>query len=97
MKIKLNSDLENVLRQHPGVQNAIEQRVDAGVAKAKLECPVETGRARDSIHKERTGEVEWKIVGGGPGVDYFEYVEYGTRHDDADHPLLKAIDAVRTP
>lgn len=97
MKVKLNADLETTLRQHPAVQEAIEQRVDRAVAKAKHECPVETGRARDSIRKQRTGEVEWKIVGGGPGVDYFTYVEFGTRHDDADHPLLKSIDALRTP
>lgn len=66
------------------VLSALEQAIERGLEKigltaeayAKLECPVDTGRLRNSItHEVRIGE---KAVYIGTNVEYAPYVELGT-------------------
>lgn len=96
MKVNMDEAAVQRLLHSPEVQEEMERRCELGVAFAKNDCPVETGRARDSIRKERQPDGNWKILGGGiNGVDYFEYIEYGTRDTETHHPLLHAAEAVK--
>ena len=64
------------------VEKEIEREVEKGALKiadtAKMNCPVDTGHLRESIHSD----VEWQgntcigIVG--TNVEYAPYIEYGT-------------------
>ena len=76
------------------VLSALEQAVERSLEKigltaeayAKLECPVDTGRLRNSItHEVRTGE---KAVYIGTNVEYAPYVELGTSKM-AERPYLR--------
>lgn len=95
MRVDLDQTAIRQLVHDPAVQAELQRRTELGAASAKSHCPVRTGRARDSIHAEHQADGSWQLQGGGQGVDYFEYIEYGTRYDPAQHPLLKAADAVR--
>lgn len=96
MKVDIDEAAVQRLRELPEVQAELERRVLRGVQHAKSECPVDTGRAQTSIRGQRVEDGNWRIVGGGTGgVDYFEYIEYGTRDTEAHHPILKSLDALR--
>ena len=77
------SDLKTKLSQ------ALE--VIGGMAEsyAKGACPVDTGRLRNSITHEQTGENEETI---GSGVEYAPYVELGTTRMQAQPFLTPAAE-----
>lgn len=56
---------------------------------AKLNCPVDTGRLRNSITHERDDEEGQVQIG--TNVEYAPYVEYGTSRMDAQPYLEPAI------
>ena len=67
------------------VSIALESIGQAAEGYAKDECPVDTGRLRNSIaHEVVDGE---KAVYIGTNVEYAKYVEYGEK---ATHPVGKA-------
>jgi len=96
VKVDIDEIAVQRLRELPEVQAELERRVLRGVQHAKSECPVDTGRAQGSIRGQRVEGGNWRIVGGGiNGVDYFDEIEFGTRHQEAHHPILKSLDALR--
>ena len=56
---------------------------------AKLNCPVDTGRLRNSITHERNDKEGYVQVG--TNVEYAPYVEYGTSRQSAQPYLTPAI------
>lgn len=57
-------------------------------AHAKVQCPVDTGRLRNSItHAETTNQMQV-----GTNVEYGPYVELGTSHNKAQPYLRPAIE-----
>lgn len=66
------------------IERALESVGITAEAYAKLNCPVDTGRLRNSI----THVVDDKAVYIGTNVEYAGYVELGTRHQKAQ-PYLK--------
>lgn len=54
-----------------------EEMLDAIVIKAKHNCPVDTGRLKDSIRWEKRGTNKYIII---VDVPYAKYIEYGTRY-----------------
>lgn len=60
-------------------------------ADAKIACPVETGRLRDSLDYEVRGAT----LNVGTNVDYAVYVEEGTRYMNAEPFLRPALYRVR--
>lgn len=56
---------------------------------AKLNCPVDTGRLRNSITHQRNDEKEYVQIGS--NVEYAPYVEYGTSRMHAQPYLEPAI------
>lgn len=62
--------------------------VDAAVEEAKRRTPVDTGAARDSIHRENTGaEIVW-----GFHVEHGFYIEVGANGRAGRYPLRGAAD-----
>ena len=62
------------------VPNIMDRSAHKVLSDAKRRCPVDTGALRASGRVEKKGRGERHIVfgGQGTGVDYAEYVEYGT-------------------
>ena len=53
---------------------------------AKKDCPVDTGRLRNSIIHQREGK-ETEIIG--TNVEYAPYVEYGTSRNRHPQPFIR--------
>lgn len=75
-------------------KRALREEVSNIVQTAKMNCPVDTGKLRDSVHEEEeNGGLTYKIVAdakNAQGVPYGKYVEYDPR---IAHPFLNpAID-----
>ena len=62
-RLKRNEDFETLLNEI--------------VLKARHNCPVDTGRLRNSIRWEKQGYGKYKII---CDVPYAKYIEYGTRY-----------------
>lgn len=96
MDFQPNTEVIDQLADLPELQEHLQRVTEVGVRYAKTQCPVRTGRARDSIRNEADPSGSWWILGGGVNnVDYFDEIEFGTRYEEAHHPLLKSIDAMR--
>lgn len=69
-------------------KRALREEVSNIVQTAKLNCPVDTGKLRDSVHEEEENNgLTYKIVAdakNAQGVPYGKFVEYGL----ANHPFL---------
>lgn len=72
----------------PRIAKATEEAVDATLlaieTDAKLLAPVDTGRLRSDIRREKTGRFSGKVA---TNVVYAPYVEFGTRTNRAQ-PFL---------
>lgn len=76
------------------VRKGIDQTTAATVAPAKANTPVRTGRAQGSIQfrpAERRGN-RWVGLVGSFNVNYFIWLEIGTRHRKGRHMLRRAAD-----
>lgn len=73
------------------VSDFLERLGVAIEADAKVACPVDTGRLRDSIEHEVNG----RTLRVGTNVEYAVYVEEGTRYMDAEPFLRPALYRVR--
>ena len=71
-----------------GILNALEAVGETAEGYAKLACPVDTGRLRNSITHEVSGGE--KAVYIGTNVEYAEYVERGTSRQAAQPYLVPA-------
>jgi HK97 gp10 family phage protein len=86
------SGLDTVLANLDAFHQQFIEKVDEAVqfaginteARAKMRCPVDTGRLRSSILYEKTGTASCTI---GTNVEYAIYQEMGTRKMPA-HPFL---------
>lgn len=76
------------------------EAINRGVARAahltadlaKQLAPVDTGKLRDSIHVEQgAGPADWEVVA---GVEYAQWVEYGTAVSPAQPFLTPAMEAI---
>jgi hypothetical protein len=62
---------------HPRMYDKMmDEIVKDTVSLIRSRCPVDTGALLNTIRSEKSGD-DWKIVVGGDGVDYAEYLEYG--------------------
>lgn len=73
-------------------EDAISDLADDAVAHMKGVVPVDTGKLRDSISKEGGG---LHVTVGPRGVEYAEYVEYGTSRAPAQPYVRPTIQWVR--
>lgn len=96
---QLSSELPAITAElFPKVIAALEASADLVVERAKERVPVDTGRLRDSIHKESnpaTPEGVYVRAGGkvdGTDVFYGHMVEFGTVHDAAEPFLIPALE-----
>ena len=71
------------------VNNALEIIGLKGEGYAKLICPVDTGRLRNSITHEQEGKYTELI---GTNVEYAPYVEMGTQRQKAQPYLKPAVE-----
>ncbi len=76
-----------------GVPNIMDRSAHKILSDAKRRAPVDTGALRASGRVEKKGRGERHIVfgGQGTGVDYAEYVEYGTLFMEAQPYLRPAM------
>lgn len=73
-----------------GVTNdAINEFADEVVTHMKGVVPVDTGKLRDSIEKKQEGD---SVSVGPRGVEYAEYVEYGTSRSPAQPYVRPTIE-----
>jgi HK97 gp10 family phage protein len=87
VEVKMTSnrkELEKELKE--AVERALEAVGLTAEAYAKLDCPVDTGRLRNSISHAVDVNEEAAYIG--TNVEYAPYVEYGTRRM-APRPYLK--------
>lgn len=89
MKIKMENDFSELMEQaaFSQIERALEHVGLLMERNAKLACPVDTGRLRNSIshtHDKNTAYV-------GTNVEYAPYVEMGTVNTDAQPYLKPAI------
>ncbi len=88
----------------PSIAAQLDERVDAALRlgaesieqDAKGRAPINTGRLRDAIHTERTGEGEYTVIAGDDGVFYGHLVELGTTRTPAHPFLIPALEARRS-
>ena len=75
------------------IPNIMDRSAHKVLADAKRLAPVDTGALRASGRVEKKGRAERHIVfgGQGTGVDYAEYVEYGTLYMEAQPYLRPAM------
>lgn len=96
LKIEISSDAEKILRQFNNTET-VEKDVSKLVKKtlygverdAKRECPVDTGRLKGSINTNIISSYSGEV---GTNVSYAEYVEYGTRYQEAQPYFGPAVD-----
>lgn len=87
----------------PAITATLDERIEvalkAGAEQieqdAKSRAPVDSGRLRDSIHADRTGNLEYSVIAGGDGVFYGHLVEFGTSKTPARPFLIPAGEAKR--
>lgn len=89
MKFKMENDFSDLIEQatFSQIETALEKVGLAAERYAKLACPVDTGRLRNSIthtHDKNTAYV-------GTNVEYAPYVEMGTKNTKAQPYLKPAI------
>ncbi len=74
----------------PKASHAVRETAFAIEAQAKANAPVDTGNLRGSIQAEMTGDLSAQI---NVGAEYGPYVEFGTRHQNAQPYLVPAAEA----
>ena len=89
MKFKMENDFSDLIEQaaFSQIETALEKVGLMAERNAKLACPVDTGRLRNSIshtHDKNTSYV-------GTNVEYAPYVEMGTTNTKAQPYLKPAI------
>lgn len=96
MEIKISSDAEKILRKFNKTET-VEKDVSKLVKDtlynierdAKKKCPVDTGRLRGSITTNIISTYSGEV---GTNVEYAEYVEYGTRYQNAKPYFEPAVE-----
>ena len=75
------------------VPNILDRSAHKVLADAKRRCPVDTGALQASGRVEKKGRAQRDIVfgGSGTGVDYAQFVEYGTMFMAAQPYLRPAM------
>lgn len=85
--------LDRIADRLAGVtQEAIEEFADDVVQHMKGVVPVDTGKLRDSIEKKTEGDA---VTVGPRGVEYAEFVEYGTSRSPAQPYVRPTIEWAR--
>lgn len=85
--------LNRIADQLAGVtEEAIDEFADDVVNYMKGVVPVDTGRLRDSIAKDKEGD---SVTVGPRGVEYAEFVEYGTSRGPAQPYVRPTIQWAR--
>lgn len=89
MKFKMENDFSDLIEQatFSQIETALEKVGLMAERNAKIACPVDTGRLRNSIthtHDKNTAYV-------GTNVEYAPYVEMGTKNTKAQPYLKPAI------
>lgn len=89
LDVKVNSNMGKLITDIPQLA---DRTARAGamqlLEEAKRECPVDTGKLRDS-HAVEGGEGEYSVVA---DTSYAVYVHWGTRHRRADPWLARAAE-----
>ena len=89
LDVKVNSNMGKLITDIPQLA---DRTARAGamqlLAEAKRECPVDTGKLRDS-HSVEGSEGEYSVVADTP---YAVFVHWGTRHMRADPWLARAAE-----
>ncbi|MEU9819211.1 HK97-gp10 family putative phage morphogenesis protein [Pseudonocardia alni] len=60
-------------------------------ARATQLCPVDTGEMAGSIHSRRLSDAHYEVS---VGTDHWQFVEYGTRYQQAQPFMRTALTAV---
>lgn len=83
---------------NPRLLAGVDRTLDAAVTEGKRRCPVDTGRARQSIRRESAQLVGSSVRGSfgsyGDEVPYMWWIETGTSRMPARAPLRGAATAV---
>ncbi len=91
---KYNHAVETAIRRSTQMREVLAVKSDAGAEAARAAAPVRTGAYRDSIH----GDVVMSVDGfrGRIIADDWKagFVEWGTIHNAAHHPLQRGARAV---
>lgn len=92
MEIKTSLNVNNIDKIKTAMSEqlavALEKIGMQAEAYAKLDCPVDTGRLRNSITHQQEGDVTEVI---GTNVEYAAYVEMGTQKTKAQPYLEPAV------
>ena len=95
MEIKVQveaGELFNVKNIENEVSSLVKNTLYGIETEAKRNCPVDTGRLRGSITTNIIDDMSGEV---GTNVSYCEYVEYGTRYQEAQPYFEPAVKKTR--
>ena len=94
MSVRLKSNLLTISAEiRPLVDDACADSAQAMAEDARGRVPVDSGRLRDSIRAEKTGELEHRTAAGDNKAFYARFVEFGTRNAGARPYMIPAFEA----
>jgi len=74
------------------IDNLIEKASEVIKEKAKSNCPVKSGKLRNSIVIEKNRQMNYRVQ---TDVDYALYVEYGTKRSSAQPYFRPAVNSTK--